>query len=205
MFLKNFLVCNPSCFLFIDPSIRRTGVAVYHCKLGDDGQQLQYQVIDHGLVKPIQDYDNEELYKSVQAIADQVKAYVIRYKVKHVWIEQPAQTVHGSNGMNRMAIVARAQSVFKLFAAWGGLINMLMEANCEIHPVLPLQWEPSKKARKGQPIKEWSLEHASLCLHRFAVSDRIQKLTTSDDENIADAINMGYVILKKMFQGDLAM
>jgi hypothetical protein len=95
-------------------------------------------------------------------------------------------------------IVARAQSVFKTMGVTMGLLTGLRSNRLpDPVPFFPRHWEPSDKARGKRPIKEWSLDQANCLIRDFSDTDERVYLTTKKDENIADAICMGFIMSHK--------
>lgn len=90
-------------------------------------------------------------------------------------------------------LIARAQSVFKVIGVTYAIYVRFKElTGLNIFLVNPATWqERSKKLRGDLDIKDWSLKLANSVIANN--SDQVPDLHTAADENIADAISMGYL------------
>ena len=180
--------------LFVDPGIGVTGYAIYrHTALkGRDNRTL----LSSGIVEPLKG-DKEILVRS-QSIAQQLHFIAGNNSIHKFYVEQPPQTVYGGVRLTKNAIIARAQSVFKTFAVTYNVIGLLGKSyRCGV--ILPVQWEPSKKQRGGMAIKAWSLQNANSIIEKIG---KPKVLATKKDENEADAISIGSVVLDKLESGE---
>ena len=89
-------------------------------------------------------------------------------------------------------LIARAQSVFKTIGVTYTLYTRLRRfTGVNVYLIDPVKWqERSAKARGELDIKEWSLRLANTLLATASTLEA--NLHTKRDENIADAICMGY-------------
>lgn len=126
-------------------------------------------------------------------ITEALVAEVHTCRPAFVFLERPPDTVYYQGRLNPGQLVARAQSVFKVigvtYAVYARLIEMV---GISIFLVDPVDWqERSSKKREGLDIKDWSLRLANGIIANN--SELAPTLRTEADENIADAISMGYL------------
>lgn len=181
---------NGYSLLSIDPGLVCTGWAAY--KLATIGPQL----MSCGKVKSEDFQDNDEdLIVRLRPIIDCMRGVSSIYRPAVVLIEQPPQTIYGARMLKKDMIVARAQSVFKVFAVLGALIADLRQVSCVQHvaTILPSQWEYSKKKRGGMDVKQWSLSYANSVIAGRDSALGLPHLHTKEDQNVADAISLGHI------------
>lgn len=178
---------NGFSLLSIDPGLVCTGWAVF--ALDRDGPSLT--ACNKIKSSDFQDSD-EDLIVRLKPIIDCMRGVCNQYKPAVVLLEQPPQTIYNSKMLKKEMLIAKAQSVFKVFAVLGALIADLRQAASVQHvtTILPSQWEYSKKRRGGLPVKEWSLKYANQIL---AHNNPEILLHTKEDQNVADAISLGHI------------
>lgn len=194
----NFLDCNPSTFLFVDPGINTTGVAVYRAKLQEKQMTTQLLLSDHIDVDKEDMSTMDRVHRMVETIILDVSAH----QVQHIFIEEPPSTIYQPEGKSdEDNLIARAQSVFKTIAVMYGLAGMLIgkKVISKIHAFAPVEWQPHHTHRKHMTMKQWSLWHANLVRNKWFPGQK--PLTTKKEENEADAINQGYFLLQKLSTG----
>jgi hypothetical protein len=172
-------------FLSLDPGINNTGFAFY--RINDDHS---LKLREYGVISPP---DNDEPLIRVSDLVDQVFLHVTTKKPAFVFLERPPDTIYHQSRCHPAALVARAQSVFKVIGVTYSLYSRLRQlVGISIFPVDPVKWqERSSIKRGGLEIKDWSLKMANGII--ATSSDSIPNLHTDRDENIADAISMGYI------------
>lgn len=180
--------------LFVDPSIDCTGYSAW--ELSDTTVRL----LAFGAINALK--SDQRLTDRVSYMVDCVRIQRDAHACKWVCVEQPPQTIYGYQQMAPERIVARAQSVFKTVAVAMSILSSLRE-NKRPDPVafFPRHWELSPKARGNRPVKEWSMDQANILIRDYSV-DRESRiyLTTKKDENIADAICMGWFMSHKFME-----
>lgn len=126
-------------------------------------------------------------------IAEAVVAEIHTSRPAFVFLERPPDTIYYQGRLSPGMIVARAQNVFKVIGVTYALYARLIEmVGMTIFLIDPVTWqERSAKKRDGLDIKDWSLRMANNIIVNH--SDHSPDLRTAADENIADAISMGYL------------
>lgn len=196
MKLKRILQLTTRTLMFIDPGINCTGYCFIDTSIKKD--KLNIKILGFGSIEPIYDNVNGRSYE----IAESIVAKISRYQVDYVISEYPPDTIYGYGRMSKSGIVARAQSIFKLFGVCHA-IHTIIASNLRtvgFFTVLPNQWQDSKKKRGGLGTKEWSLKMANVILskhYKHYRRDQVE-LETKKHENIADAVTMMYMVLKKV-------
>lgn len=196
MRLANFLSSNRSNFMFVDPSINATGLAIYDCQ--ENGGQIESTLRISDLVR----VDKEELATWDRALimCERIQAFANQYQVQRIYIEEPPGTLYQGQMQqgNIGQLIGRANKIFKLTAVVYGLLGLLHHSYPKkVKTFLPIDWEPHFSHRKGMAIKDWSMWHANLVLEKQGCS----LLKTKLDENVADAINQGYFLIQKFTSG----
>lgn len=135
---------------------------------------------------------SDNLEDRFREIKEQVEIVLRMDEATELAVEVPPDTIYGYKRLKKEQIVARAQSLFRTFGLAYFLIGSLRSQVDETHAVYPSQWEPSKKARNNIPIKQWSLARANILLKE---NSQLGLLSTSEEENIADAINLGWKLI----------
>lgn len=194
----NYLDCNPTPFLFVDPGINVAGVSVFLAKFQD--REYTFQLLKSDCIA----VDKEEMNTMwrVQRMVERIHLYVIQYDIHNIFLEEPPSTIYRPAGKGDIDnVIARAQSIFKTIAVVYGLIGILIgkKVASKIHTFAPLEWEPHHTHRKNMTIKEWSLWHANLVRNKWFPGQPVLK--TKKEENEADAINQGYFLLQKLSTG----
>lgn len=176
----------------IDPGINTTGVAVFR----DDGDSVN--LLEAIAIKspPSLSLASDK----VQHITDACLASANHHQCDILVMEIPPSTIYGYSKLNKSKLIARAQSIFKTFWVMGAIAQELQHARFITKRlyVLPVQWEPSKKSRGGMAIKEWSLMNANQLLREQGM---LRILGTKADENVADAINIGWKVIHDLRSG----
>lgn len=173
--------------LSIDPGLVCTGWAIFD--LENKGPMLR----TCGRVRSSDFTESDEnLIVRLNPIVDSMRGVVNQYKPAVVLIEQPPQTIYKSQMLKKEMLIAKAQSVFKVFAVLGALVADLRQASSIQHvtAILPVQWEYSKKKRGGMDVKEWSMQYANNVIADCNLS---LALKTKEDQNVADAISLGHI------------
>lgn len=180
--------------LCVDPGIVATGYAIYFHTLRKD--QPSRVLVESGIIRPA----NRERDINVRAsyIAESLQCISQQVNIDRIYIEQPPQTIYNAKQLTKDMIVAKAQSVFKTFSVTYMILGMLHAMRT--YTVLPIQWQPSQKKRGVMKIKVWSLRHANEIIKGIGVQSK--SLHTKLDENEADAINIGNVVLDKLESGE---
>jgi hypothetical protein len=193
MSFSSFLAFNPSCFLFVDPSINSTGYAVYKCR-SVDPHGVAIKLVKYGLLKSAKPPADLQV-KNCCRIRDFLQPLLglcHEFKVKRCYVEEPGQSIYKSKKITKNMIIARARSVAMTMGACQAMVAYV-GTEVPTSTFLPADWQPPHNTRK-ESSKEWSLRHANSIL---IVDGFPPELQTKADENIADAINFGYVILQK--------
>lgn len=171
-------------FLSLDPGINHTGLARYYIN-----QDHSLQIREYLTISPP---ENDEPLIRAEWIADRAALHVEQHKPAFVFLERPPDTVYHQSRLSQDMLIARAQSVFKTIGVTYTLYTRLRRfTGVNVYLVDPVKWqERSQKARGDLDIKEWSLRLANTLL--ATASNLEANLHTKRDENIADAISMGY-------------
>lgn len=179
---------SPNCFLFVDPSIATMGLAAYQCKVTDNrvSNHLIYsEVVCRSTVE-------EPLHIRCRTMYRFVLGMVRELNVSRVYIEIPPETIYDQKNLDRNQIIARANSIFKLNAVTYSIFTALADT-VRAFPILPVEWEIVRNKKGG--AKEWSLGYANLILTQ---QKKNRQLKEGKEQNEADAITMGDVILRKL-------
>lgn len=175
-------------FLSIDPGINYTGLAVYKIDLQGNLR------INKAVAISTPDCDDLE---RAGLIVEMVEAHIHTEKPAFLFLERPPNTIYYQGRLSPGAIIARAQSVFKVIGVTYAISARLRrEVGLKVIPIDPVKWqERSKAKRDGLDIKDWSLRLANSLLQQ--ISDISPSLHSNRDENIADAISMGYLAYQR--------
>lgn len=200
MLMKNFLHSSPSCFAFLDPGINDSGISVWRAR--SDGMKCTKELIHSDCIHV--ECTQESNMHRVRILADRLRMHIQQFKVNYLYVEEPPATVYQPwENPTIDKVIQRAQAVFKTVAACHGVIGHLLgsmpEGLVRVQTIFPIQWQPHHTHRHGMSSKEWSLYHANL-IHK---SKGLKVLTTRADENQADAVNIGHVVLEKLFTDQL--
>lgn len=188
MSLLNFVKSNPSFFLFVDPSIVNLGYAVFHCK-SPDNKTIVHTLVRSGMYNT-SELTDKDTYVRCYAMSEFVMALARESQAKRIYIETPPDTIYEQKNLNKDQIIARAQSVAKLTAATYSIFQAGLDNKFTCLPILPVQWE-MVRGKKNGGAKAWSLQYANT----VAAKDVKQIIK---DQNEADAITMGDVIMRKL-------
>jgi hypothetical protein len=178
---------NHNCFLFVDPSIANMGLAAYQCT--SDGKTVSSSLIHSEVV--CRKTTDEPTHVRCRTMYRYVIAKVNELKVSRVYIEVPPDTIYEQKKLDRNQLIARAVSVFKLQAVTYSIFGALADI-VKAFPISPCEWEVVKG--KGG-AKAWSLGYANLILTQ---QKKNRQLKEGVEQNEADAITMGDVILRKL-------
>jgi hypothetical protein len=174
-----------SSILCLDPGIGTTGYAVYR------SLPSKLSLTEYGGFSPD---DTLSEFARIQLIIDDVMRVIDKYRPQVAYMEQPPYTIYSPGGRNQ--IIARAVSVFKTVAVCFSLFTAISRSTKTlVIPVLPSQWQLSPKQRGKRDTKEWSLSVANGIIQREHFGR--EWLMTSRDENIADAISLGWYSISK--------
>lgn len=194
--LQNYRPINQ---LFIDSSVQRVGYSVFDPELK---KLLTCGLINTSQIPGIKQDDKKKGDKPVNEtlgiiirsryIVSILLQLISEHKVNKIVIECPNPAIYNLTGAQggAAARIQRTTAIFKLIAACYYCIAAITAANVQCLPISPGDWQPSKKQRLGLDSKPWSLWHANTYIS--AVKYNHRNLRTKDDENIADAINLGY-------------
>lgn len=191
MSFKDLIRFNRTCFLFVDPSVNYLGYAFYYASIKDS--KLHLELADSGC-RESPCGPNDHLQVRCRSQRHFVSAIAKEQKPYSIYIETPPYTIYEQKGKSKDDVIARAQHVFKLIAVTYSIFAGL-EESYTCHPLLPSQWQVNKTSKSS---KEWSLQYANLVIRNSGSS---RELRTKKDENEADAITMGNVVLHKLFSG----
>ena len=173
------------CYTAVDPGVNVTGFSVYKTAMNGTPQLIRY-----GSAAPPDMFESE--HERTAYVVDKLGAVFNEHAPAFCYVEQPPSTLYGQKGTKDM-LIARAQSVFKTVAVCFSILTYLRIRTKIIGvPILPSQWQPSKKARNNLDTKEWSLLYAN----RILCTDMQRPpgtLHTQADENIADAVSIGKI------------
>jgi len=115
------------------------------------------------------------------------------YKVVRCYLEEPPPTVYQQKAPMHI-LMARAKSTAQVMAACHAILAAIYHENkIQCQTFWPSDWQVNAQRRK-QNSKEWSLHNANIILKEQGLP---ATLHTEADENIADAIVFGYMILQK--------
>lgn len=173
-------------FLSLDPGINHTGFAHWRIDLQGNVRLSEFGAISSMI-------PSEDDLERASVIVENVVAHISTYKPAFIFLERPPSTVYYQGRLSPGMIVARAQSVFKVIGVTYAIaIRVRSLTGMRVFPVDPAKWqERSKKKRDGLSIKDWSLRLANTLITQC--SDKVPDLRTAKDENIADAVSMGYI------------
>lgn len=138
--------------------------------------------------------ENDTTQRRLQHVWETAIVQQDHFHVDQVVMEEPPETVYGGGkGFGANYNIGRATKLFKTFAVAHAVLAATVASHprIKVYTVLPVQWQPSKKARGGLSTKEWSLRYANLILAKHGNGG---DLHTEDDENIADALAMGWIL-----------
>ena len=173
-------------FLAIDPGINHTGFA--HYKIGMQGELA---LRDYGAISLAKD-DLDNLERA-GIIVDSVMAHINEKRPAFMLLERPPNTIYYQGRLDMKNIIARAQNVFKVVGityAISARVRTLTGFRC--FPIDPAKWqERSPKKRLGLSIKDWSIKLANSIITQ--TTSNPANLGSERDENIADAISMGWI------------
>ena len=168
--------------LSIDPGIKHTGVASWEFKIRGMGREgINYAKNIRPRTK------SEGIHDRARDIAQSVLSLTIKDDFDHIVIEQPPQTIYGVKTLKKEMLAARAQSVFKVFAAAYAIVGVLLSTKT-VDMCLPIDWEKHRGKKKAKP---WSVETANKLITSFNPTSSLI-VDGGVKQNIADAINIGF-------------
>jgi hypothetical protein len=188
--LKLPLLLRDSTILFVDPGIQCTGLAV----VKTPGLNCPQRVL--AAHRKWRSDETAGTQKRIQSIWECALGFVRFHNVNQVVIEEPPETVYKQKGRGVDYGIGRATSLFKTYAITHSVLAAILAAEPRVkgYTILPVQWQPHYKRRDGLSTKEWSLRHANVVLQKQGIHELLH---TSDDENIADAISMGWILTQE--------
>ena len=174
-------------FISIDPGINHTGWAVYDVPLVGDFRLIDFNSFDT---------TQEDRFLRIGEILDRAEGVLNQHRPSMAFLENPPDTVYEQK-MPMKQIIARAQSVFKTVGVCYSIYTALRSRKITTFTILPVNWQVRSKAQRGgQDIKEWSLNLAN-CIIKQDLKHSQAILHTGREENIADAICLGYLAYRK--------
>jgi hypothetical protein len=173
-------------FLSIDPGINHTGFAHYRI-----GMQGELSLKDYGAVSLAKDGLDD--LERAGIIVDTVMAHVNQKRPAFVFLERPPNTIYYQGKCSNAMLIARAQNVFKVVGITYAIsVRVRPLTGLRLFPVEPVKWqERSPKKRLGLSIKDWSIKLANSIITQ--TTSNPANLGSERDENIADAISMGWI------------
>jgi hypothetical protein len=180
----------------IDPGINHTGYSHYRIDIAGQLKLTGYGAISPGsAAKELDDLERAGL------ITDGVMAHISRYKPAFVFLERPPNTIYYQGKCSPSMLIARAQNVFKVVGVTYAIFSHIRtKLGLRIIPIEPVKWQERSKAKRGDlAIKDWSLKLANSLISQL--TNEIPCLKSDRDENIADAISMGYIAFQAGMAG----
>lgn len=185
---------NGCSFLALDPGINHTGYAQYRI---DERGKLSLPAFGAISVngKDMDDLDRAGL------MVDGVVAHISQRKPAFIFLERPPNTIYHQGKSSPKLLIARAQNVFKVVGvAYSIAVRLRTFTGLNVIPVDPVKWqERSKAQRGGLDIKDWSIKLANSLI--MQLSNETPQLHSDRDENIADAVSMGYIAFQAGMAG----
>lgn len=173
-------------FTAVDPGVNVTGFSVFQTTLTGEHKLIRY-----GAAIPPEQFVDE--HQRTAYVVDKLGGIFNEVNPVFCYVEQPPFTLYGQKHLSKDGLIARAQSVFKTVAVCFSVLTYLRtKTKCIPMPILPSQWQASKKARNKLGTKEWSLMVANSVLVRD-MQRPAGTLHTASDENIADAVSIGKI------------
>lgn len=176
--------------LCIDTAIKITGYAVYYVCLDD----FSFKLVESGIVDTTDTDFGNDTDSRVRSLMTQVSTIACRHSINCYIIEEPPETIYGWSRMTKVAIVGRASKMFKVVGAVYALVGMCFAMGVYCRVINPVVWQRGAAKAAGMDSKSWSLAEAKKVLAYLKINKKLKK---KDDENIADAINIGVFSIKK--------
>lgn len=186
----------------MDPGIETTGICILRSGREEILSTVNHRILHLGPIKPgrlKEREDADDILSRCLNISEKVEKYCLRHKVQYLFVEQPPQTIYGGYSMTKKLLITRAQSVFKTFAVAYAIIGRMSDSKIELRTILPVQWQLSKKQRRGLDTKKWSVELANRTLDSLPPGDHPDSIR---NHNVADALCMGIITLQKLLDKD---
>lgn len=174
---------------FLDPGSNVSGYAAYeHSR---NGRRLK----STGFID-VKTKDGEDFLDKLRTITDLVLSKLCSFHRPWVWVEIPPFTLYEQKRSSKDMLIARAQSVFKTVGvAYSVLSVTRLDKNvAQTRAILPSQWQGGKRRENS---KVWSMRMANQIVTGF-------NLSSHRDQNLADAITMGYVTLDNLENGTIS-
>jgi len=168
--------------LALDVALEFTGWAAYRVSLPTGNHQLA----DVGLIKT---ETGDDVDARVRRMLKEVSDLWHKHETNCTIIEKPAMAIYGGRKMGVNYILGRAKSVTMVNSAAFSIVGMCFGNGMYHRVVEPSQWQPHF-TEKGKS-KSWSLKQANNIINYLKFKHAKLKLTTKEDANIADAINIG--------------
>lgn len=176
--------------LCIDTASRVTGYAVFYVS----AESFSFKLPDFGIVDTSSTDFGTDTDSRVRSLLSQIGTIACRHGVNCYVIEEPPETIYGWKASPKVGIVGRAAKMFKVVSAAYGLVGMCFSIGAYCRVVKPIHWQKGQAKNLGKSSKSWSVSEANAVLKHLKIN---RKLKTQDDENIADAINIGIFSIKK--------
>lgn len=182
-------------FLFLDPSVNTTGWSLYKIDFdaaGDlaTGKYWKERLVDYGLLRNFTD----NTLAAITSCGRQVIDLINKSKVDAVIVETPEIIYAGKMDMKKL--LAKAASTLETAMAAAA---MLVAAQCskkDTAMIRPREWQMGHARPKKVDSKVWSMTVANSILAQAGFATRLH---TKNDENVADAIAMGSLLMKPIF------
>lgn len=189
---KTSLVFKELKFLFLDPSANTTGFSIYSITESRSSLGYNYELNRFGLFESPTLFNlNEAINRMYGHITCLVKEVG---NIQAIVVEIPEVVYAGKASpqtiLSRAASLMDTTSVAAMFYSFG-LFNKINVAT-----VKPREWQTGKLRPRKVSSKVWSLTTANSILAGIGSN---RKLGTAKDENIADAIAMGYFLIPDIF------
>lgn len=181
------------CIIALDLALENTGYCILKYNLNSRNKKI----IDSGTIHTDSSQSDEARIRFV--LESLMKLYTVNLSHKNqkavFIIEKPPETLYQNGFMSKNAIIGKCTSIFKLMSMYGAVVSLCIQQYIDFIPVLPSQWQASKKQRKGADIKQWSISSAN----RILKENNFNKfLKFKNTEHEADAINIMFSCLPKI-------
>lgn len=184
--------------LALDTALATTGYAIY---LVSSRNNFMFWLERFGTINTNSESVTDDTDSRVRFVLQEVEKLIEKHDINFLLSEEPSETIYGCRIPN--VLIGRATAIMKLVAAVYGIVGWAYKSNLYCRTVNPTSWQSQLfgKLKKGTS-KKTSLKYANDILKHLGY---LTKLKTKEEENIADAICIGFSAIRNLADGKWAL